>query len=90
MAGKRTNERPGPDHVTSGPMRGLKKLQRWHKWTDRQADKQTDMATESAQLGGFNKSYLKSRLAAPVSNKKNLSYFIIPNYLPMQVLYASP
>ena len=38
--GPMTNERPGTDHVTSGKIRGLKKL---HPMA--QTDKQTDMAT---------------------------------------------
>ena len=37
-----TNERPGTDHVTSGPMRGQEKnCTRWQRATDRL----TDMAT---------------------------------------------
>jgi hypothetical protein len=41
--GRMTNERPGTDHVTSGPMRGLKKtaLDGAHRHSDRY----TDMAT---------------------------------------------
>ena len=34
------NERPGTDHVTSGPMRGLDK-----NCTNKQTSRQTDMAT---------------------------------------------
>ena len=49
--GGRTNERPGTDHVTSGPMRGLKKT------ASNGANKQTsghgDSLTESAQWGRF-------------------------------------
>ena len=38
-----TNERPGTDHGTSGPMRGLEKnCARWRRQTSRS---QTDMAT---------------------------------------------
>ena len=45
-AGGLTNERPGTDHVTWGPMRGLEKnCTQWRKQTDIQTDRQTDMAT---------------------------------------------
>ena len=42
MGGGLTNERPGTDHVITGPMRGLEKnrMGRGHQ-TDRQTDTQT-------------------------------------------------
>ena len=56
--GARTNERPGTDHVISGPMGGLEKnCTRWRKQKDEQTDKKTDKhgdsMTESAQWGRF-------------------------------------
>ena len=47
-----TNERPGTDHVTSGPMRGREKnCTQWrkqtHTHTDRQTDGHGDSMTES-------------------------------------------
>ena len=37
-----TNERPGTDHVTSGPMRGLEKnCTRWRRHTNTQTEKRT-------------------------------------------------
>ena len=41
------NERPGTDHVTSGPMRGLEKL---HSDTQTQAQTHTDRQTDMAIL----------------------------------------
>ena len=49
-----TNERPETDDVTSGPIRGTKKMHTMAQ-TDRQTDRQTDghgdSMTESAKLG---------------------------------------
>ena len=44
----RTNERPGTDHVISGPMRGLKKTA--PDGADRKINKQTDRQTNMATL----------------------------------------
>ena len=47
-AGGLTNERPGTDHVITGPMRGLKKnCTRWRTHTDGHGD----FMTNSAQRG---------------------------------------
>ena len=47
-----TNEMPGTDHVTLGPMRGLeKKCTQWRKQTDRQTDGHGTSMTESADSG---------------------------------------
>ena len=59
-----TNERPGTDHVISGPMRGLEKnCTQWRRKTNRHTDTQThghgDSMTESAKWGRFSKIYLK-------------------------------
>ena len=43
MKGGRTIERTGTDHVTSGPMGGLKKIA--PDGADRQSDEQTDTRT---------------------------------------------
>ena len=48
-----TNERPVTDHVTSGPMRGLKKLHPMTK-SSRHTDGHGDSMTELAQWGQFN------------------------------------
>ena len=47
--GKRTNERPGTDHVIPGPMIGLKKLHFWFKHLDIQTDGHGNSMTKSAQ-----------------------------------------
>ena len=39
----RTNEKPGTDHVTSGPMRGLK--ENCSRWQNTHPDIQADMVT---------------------------------------------
>ena len=49
--GGRTNERPETDHVTSGPLRGLKHCTQWRNQTDRLPDGHGDSMTESAQWG---------------------------------------
>ena len=52
MEGGRTNERPGTDHVISGPMRGLgKNCTRWRRQTDTQTQGHGDSMTNSAQWG---------------------------------------
>ena len=49
-----TNERPGTDHVISGPMRGLEKNSiRWRRQNHRQTDGHRDSMTESAQWGRY-------------------------------------
>ena len=41
-----TNERPGTDHVISGPMRGLgKNCTQWRRQTDTQTHTQTNIPT---------------------------------------------
>ena len=57
-AGGRTNERPGPDHVTSGPMRGLEKKLHSMAQNHRQTDGHGDSVTESAQWGQFSENHL--------------------------------
>ena len=67
------NERPGTDHVISGPLKGLESdhvisgpmrgLKKTHgEWTDRHTDRRTDghrnSTTELAQLGRFSENYL--------------------------------
>ena len=56
--GRGTNERPGSDHMISGPIRGLKKT------TDDGADTQRhgigDSITELAQLGRFSENCPKT------------------------------
>ena len=54
-----TNERPGTDHVISGPMRGLKKpaFDGANKLTDTQTDGHGDSMTESAQWGRFSEKH---------------------------------
>ena len=44
-AGGRTNEMPGTDHVTSGPMRGLENNRQTSRQTEIKSDRHTDMAT---------------------------------------------
>ena len=51
------NEMHGTNHVTSGPMRGLKKCTRWHKQTHRNTFGHGDSMTESAQLGQFSENH---------------------------------
>ena len=47
-----TNERPGTDHVTSGPMRGLEKnCTRWRRHTNTQTHRNGDSMTNLAQWG---------------------------------------
>ena len=42
----KTHDRPGTDHLTSGPIKGLKNYTRWRKHPDIKTDRQvTDMAT---------------------------------------------
>ena len=56
-----TNERPGSDHVTWGPMKGLKKI----AWGgDRYIDIKTDIATtkKNRPQGRFFENYLQSSL----------------------------
>ena len=50
-----TNERPGTDHVISGPMRGLKKTASdgANRQTNTQTDGHSDSMTETAQWGQF-------------------------------------
>ena len=56
--GGRTNERPGTDHVISGPMRGLgKNCTRWRTQTDRQTDTRTWQLYD--QLGPVGQSWWK-------------------------------
>ena len=58
----RTNERPGADHVISGPMRGLEKnCTRWHKHTNRQTSGHGDSMTESAQCSGADSVKIKDK-----------------------------
>ena len=47
----RTNERPGTDHVTSGPIRGLGKKLHLMAHTDKQTNGHGDFMTNSAQWG---------------------------------------
>ena len=48
-----TNERPGTDHVISGPMRGLEKnCIRWLKHTNRQTDIPHTGDTDSLSMCG--------------------------------------
>ena len=47
-----TNERPGTDHVISGPIRGLKKLHPMAQ-NHRQTDRHGNTMSESAQWGRF-------------------------------------
>ena len=49
----RTNESPGTDHVTSGPMRGLKKKLHPMTQTNKQTDAYGNSMTESAHWGRF-------------------------------------
>ena len=66
--GGRTNERPGTDHVTSGPMRGLEKnCTRWRRQTHIQTDGHGDSMTESAQWVRFNGGKKKLCSDHPVS-----------------------
>ena len=58
VGGGLTNERPGTDHVISGPMKGFEKnCIRWrkqtHKQTDRHTDGHRDSMTELAQWCRF-------------------------------------
>ena len=50
-----TNERPGPDHVISGPMKGLEK--KLHPMA--QTSQHGDSMTNSAQWGQVGENYLK-------------------------------
>ena len=53
-----TNERPGTDHVTKGPMRGLQKLQLMPQ-TDTEKDIWTwRLYAESAQWGRFSENHI--------------------------------
>ena len=56
--GGRTNERPGTDHVISGPMRGLEKKPHPMAQTDRHPHGHGDSMTNSAQRGGVAESTL--------------------------------
>ena len=50
------NERPGTDHMTSGPIRGLKKTA--PDGTDRQADRQTNRVTHGENITSYFKFFL--------------------------------
>ena len=59
----RTNERPGTDHVTSGPMKGLKKM---HPMAHREEEKKQanghgDYMTVSAQSDQFSENRSEGR-----------------------------
>ena len=51
--GGMTNDRPGTDHVTSEPMKGLKICTQWRTHTEPKTDGHGDSLTESAQWGRF-------------------------------------
>ena len=54
--GRGTNETPGTDYGSSGPMRGLEQnCTRWDKQTYRHTSGHEDSMTESAQWGGISK-----------------------------------
>ena len=59
----------GSDHVTSGPMRGLKKTA--PDGTNKQTNGHGDSMTESAQWGRFN----ENRYLSNMQFKSNLSSF---------------
>ena len=62
------NERPGTDHVTSGPLRGLKKTAPNGK--NRQTDKRLDMATLGLNRpSGANS--VKTNMKLNLSSRKN-------------------
>ena len=60
QGGWMTNERPGTDHVMSGPMRGLQKnCTRWRGTTEPHPDRHGDFMTESAQWSRFSEKIYK-------------------------------
>ena len=59
FVGGGTNERLRTEHVISGPMRGLKKLNLMAQ-THKQTDGHGDSMTESAQWGRFSDNYIRT------------------------------
>ena len=55
------NERPGTDHVTSGPMRGLERKMHSMAHTDRHPDGHGNSMTELAQWGGLSEKKRKNK-----------------------------
>ena len=69
MGGGLTNERPGTDHVISGPMRGLKKhCIRWRRHTNKHThtDGHCNSMTESAQWGRFSEKTIHRSKSNPI------------------------
>ena len=63
--GESTNERPGNDHVISGPMRGLEKKTASdgaNTQTHKQTDGHHNSITKSAQWGRFSENYDKESI----------------------------